>query len=149
MSEPPAPRASMLIDNSAWSRSEHAAISPAFASRMRARSLVACPPFLIEARYSARSGVELRDVQAMIAAAMPSVPCTEETWELAFDAQQRMADAAGLMHRRKPIDFLIAATAHEHGLGVLHYDRDYDLIAQHSGLRFASVWIAEPGSLDA
>jgi hypothetical protein len=30
---------------------------------------------------------------------------------------------------------------------VLHYDRDYDLIAEHSSLEFESRWIADPGSL--
>ena len=51
------------------------------------------------------------------------------------------------MHRRKPIDFLIAATAHQHGLGVLHYDRDYDHLVELTNLRFDSQWLASPGAL--
>ena len=35
-----------------------------------------------------------------------------------------------------------------HGLGVLHYDGDFDRLAEHSSLGFASTWIAPPGSLD-
>jgi len=31
--------------------------------------------------------------------------------------------------------------------GVLHYDRDYDLIAEHTRLNFESVWVADPGTL--
>jgi hypothetical protein len=31
---------------------------------------------------------------------------------------------------------------------VLHYDRDYDTIAQHSSLSFPSVWVAPRGSID-
>jgi hypothetical protein len=58
-----------------------------------------------------------------------------------------MAKVAAQFHRRPPVDFLIAALADQHGLGVLHYDRDYDLIAAHGGLRFESRWIAPPGSL--
>ena len=83
-----------------------------------------------------------------ISESMDSVRCDERTLELAFEAQQAMADAAGLMHRRKPLDFLIAATAHQHGHGVLHYDRDYDLIAEHGRLDFTSVWVVPPGSLE-
>jgi predicted nucleic acid-binding protein len=103
---------------------------------------------VIEAGYSARSPADLRRIRRVIGLSMESVPCDELTWELAFEAQRAMADATGLMHRRKPLDLLIAATAHQHGLGVLHYDRDYDFIAEHGGLQFASVWVVAPGSLE-
>jgi len=32
-------------------------------------------------------------------------------------------------------------------LGGLHYDHDYDVIAQHTDLEFDSVWLAPCGSL--
>jgi hypothetical protein len=31
---------------------------------------------------------------------------------------------------------------------VLHYDRAYDAIAEHTSLAFASVWVAPRGSID-
>ncbi len=37
--------------------------------------------------------------------------------------------------------------AHEVGAGVLHYDRDYDLIAEHTSLSVDSVWLAPAGTL--
>ena len=37
--------------------------------------------------------------------------------------------------------------AHVEGAGVLHYDRDYDLIAERSGLDFQSEWVAPAGSI--
>jgi hypothetical protein len=40
-----------------------------------------------------------------------------------------------------------AAYAHEAGAGVLHCDRDYDLIAEHTNLSFESVWLAPAGTL--
>lgn len=40
---------------------------------------------------------------------------------------------------------LIAAAAAEAGVGVLHYDADYDTLA--TVLRFESRWIAPRGSL--
>jgi predicted nucleic acid-binding protein len=137
-----------LIDNSAWARVNRPAVSAWWAQALVARRVVGCDAFLIEALYSARSGEHLRRMRSALTEGMPQVRCDERTWKLALDAQERMADAAGLMHRRKPIDFLIAATAHQHGLGVLHYDHDYDLIAEHAGLRFDSVWAAAPGTLD-
>ena len=50
-------------------------------------------------------------------------------------------------HRLAPTDLVIAACAHLVGGGVLHYDRDYDLIAEHTRLSFESVWLADAGSL--
>ncbi len=114
---------------------------------MRQRVVVACDAFLLEAGYSARTGVQLREVREAVNVSMEVVRTDERAWDIAFEMRQTMADAAGLMHRRKPLDFLMAATAHRHGLGVLHYDRDFDLIAEHRGLDFASVWVAPAGSL--
>ena len=42
---------------------------------------------------------------------------------------------------------IIAACAHESGAGVLHYDRDYDVLREHTSLRFESEWLAPAGSL--
>ena len=45
-------------------------------------------------------------------------------------------------------DLLVAALADQHGLGVLHYDTDFDTLAGHTTLTFRSRWIAERGSVD-
>ncbi len=52
----------------------------------------------------------------------------------AIDVQSQLA-AAG-HHRLPPVDLLIAALAEHHRLGVLHYDRDYDLVADKTDLTF-------------
>lgn len=44
---------------------------------------------------------------------------------------------------------LTAALAHRHGYGVLHCDAAYDQIRQDSGLRYQSIWAAQPPSLDS
>ncbi len=66
---------------------------------------------------------------------------------LALEAQAELARMPDVSHRVKPVDLLVAAIAHEHALGVLHYDHDYDTIAERSGLRLRSVWIAARGSV--
>lgn len=142
------PGVRVLVDRSVWARTQKPAIVPVWAAALTAGDVVACPPFLLEAGYSARSADDLRRLRGAIRASMPEVACDKETWDLALAAQERMADAAGLMHRRNPMDLLVAAVAHQHGIGVLHYDHDYDLIAEHSGLRFASVWVVPAGSAD-
>ena len=40
-----------------------------------------------------------------------------------------------------------APVADRHELGVLHYDRDYDLISDKTDLEFASVWLAPAGTI--
>ncbi|MEV0202490.1 PIN domain nuclease [Nonomuraea sp. NPDC050691] len=42
-------------------------------------------------------------------------------------------------------DLLIAACAEVHGATVLHYDRDFDFIAEVTGQ--PSLWVAPPGSV--
>lgn len=56
--------------------------------------------------------------------------------ELAMKSQHR--------HFRLP-DLIIAATAEEHGATVLHYDADYDRIAEVTGQPVE--WVAAKGSL--
>ena len=55
---------------------------------------------------------------------------------LAERSQQRGAKIA---------DLLIAAAAEAAGLVVLHYDHDFDLIAQFTGQ--PTEWIVRPGSI--
>ena len=40
-----------------------------------------------------------------------------------------------------------SACAHRAEAGVLHYDRAYDLLVEHTNLRFESVWLAPAGTL--
>jgi predicted nucleic acid-binding protein len=43
------------------------------------------------------------------------------------------------------VDYLVAATAQEMGAAVLHYDRDYDTLAEV--MEFESIWLAPAGAL--
>ena len=63
-------------------------------------------------------------------------------------AREAQSDLARVGHHRlAPTDLMIAACAHVAGGGVLNYDHDFDLIAEHTRLRFESVWLAEAGTL--
>jgi hypothetical protein len=66
----------------------------------------------------------------------------------ALEAQAKLARHAAGFHRLPHQDYLVAAIAAAHELGVLHYDADFDRIAEHSSLAFESVWIASAGTLD-
>jgi predicted nucleic acid-binding protein len=73
------------------------------------------------------------------------VSIDSEIERLAMRAQGELA-AVG-RHRLPPTDIVIAACAHRTGHAVLHYDRDYDVIAAHATLEYESDWVAPPGSL--
>ena len=72
----------------------------------------------------------------------------ESTWLIAERSQRELAEDPAVSHRITMPDLLLASIASQHGFGVLHYDGDYDLLAEHTSLEFESVWIAPPGSVD-
>lgn len=140
----------VLLDNSAWARMLIGRVPAGVQRRWEAavgrNEIAACDPFRLEALYSARDAVEYnglaQELDALLAA-----PCDRETWILARRAQAALAAAPGISHRVRGVDLLIAAAAHQHRMGVLHYDHDFDVISQHTPLEFASVWLAPRGTL--
>lgn len=138
----------LLLDNSAWARLESARLDQARAEElagwMETLQLATCLPFLLEAGYSARSGRE-RAVMLADLAHLPRVEIDRDIERLALDAQRELAEIGH--HRIAPADVILAACAHAAGMGVLHYDRDYDLLAEHTSLTFESEWLAPPGVL--
>lgn len=140
----------VLIDNSAWARIGLDRLADRDVARweeaVRRDQVAVCPPFALEARYSARDPADFQRLAAELAGFRTAV-ADERTWPLALQAQAELGAAAAVSHRVKPIDLLVGAIAHQHGLGVLHYDHDYDTIDQHTSVRFSSVWVAPRGTI--
>jgi predicted nucleic acid-binding protein len=138
----------LLIDNSAWARLASPRLPgdrvEQVAQWIEAAELATCLPFVLEAGYSARSASDHDRVVADLIM-LPWVEITPAISRLAIRAQGELARVG--RHRVPPTDLVIAACAHSEGAGVLHYDRDYDLIARHSGLDFESEWLAAAGSV--
>jgi predicted nucleic acid-binding protein len=105
---------------------------------------VACLPFVLEAGYSARAAADHRELMDELLA-LPWAAIDEGVERRAVEAQRQLARTGH--HRIPPVAFLLAALAERHQLGILHYDRDYDLIAARTDLWFASEWLAPAGSL--
>lgn len=138
----------LLLDNSAWARIVMGVLdddrAETVASWLEQRRLATCLPFLLEAGYSAQSAVDHRGTMAELDL-LPRIRVTSDVEGRALQAQRELA-AVG-HHRLSPVDIIIAACAHEAGAGVLHYDRDYDLLAAHTSLDFESEWLAPTGAL--
>jgi predicted nucleic acid-binding protein len=134
----------LLLDNSAWARRGHPLVRERLAGLVEAGDIAVCLPFLLEAGYSARSGGDHTRLLADLSI-LRRVEIDGEIEALALRAQGQLA-AVG-HHRLAPSDVVIAACAHRAESGVVHYDRDYDLIAEHTELRFESEWLAPAASL--
>jgi predicted nucleic acid-binding protein len=138
----------LLLDNSAWVRLDHAALpvgrAEEIADALESGRIAACLPFVLEAGYSARSAHEHDRLLAELQA-LPQYHLDDVAEQRALDAQAQLARVGH--HRLPPVDLLIAALADRHSLGVLHYDHDYDVVAEKTDLSFESVWLAHRGSL--
>lgn len=69
---------------------------------------------------------------------------TAAVMDRALTVHRELAAKSQHRHFRLP-DLIIAATAEEHGATVLHYDADYDRIAEVTGQPVE--WVATKGSL--
>jgi predicted nucleic acid-binding protein len=140
----------LLIDHSVWARATDGRLTGAprerFETALAAGELWTCPPALLEMRYSARDGGQFAAIARELDA-LEHAPLTAGAAASAVTAQAELAATPGISHRVKPVDLLIAAIATAE-IGVLHYDHDYDTIAQHTSLSFTSTWVAPRGSLD-
>ena len=138
----------LLLDNSAWARLADPALSDdrvnEIADALEAGRIATCLPFLLEAGYSARTAREHDELFAELLA-LPHFRIDQDVERRAVDAQRQLARVGH--HRLPPVDLLVASIADRHGLGVLHYDRDYDLLAEKTDLDIESVWLAPAGSL--
>jgi predicted nucleic acid-binding protein len=138
----------LLLDHSAWSRLLADKVPPdrenVVLDWIGEGRLATCLPFLLEAGYSAQDAAEHSEGMERLER-LSHFPIDEAVERAALQAQSDLAQVGH--HRLPPADLLTAACAHVVGGGVLHYDRDYDLILEHTRLSFESVWLAEPGTI--
>jgi len=138
----------LLLDNSAWSHFGSGRLAVArfetVTRWMTELRLTTCLPFLLEAGYSARSGEQRRAMMADLDL-LPRIEIDRAVEKMALQAQRELAEIGH--HRLAPMDVIIAACAHKAEAGVLHYDGDYDILAEQTSLTFESEWLAPAGTL--
>ncbi|MGH7868818.1 MAG: PIN domain-containing protein [Candidatus Dormibacteraceae bacterium] len=138
----------LLLDNSAWVRLGSQSLAEAraleIAETFRSGRLAVCLPFLLEAGYSARTAHDHAKIFERLLS-LPLIHVDEEVEKSALDAQSQLARQGH--HRLPPVDLIIAALASRYRIGVLHYDSDFDLLAERTDLDFKSVWLAPRGEL--
>jgi hypothetical protein len=131
-----------LIDKSALVRLAGSPDAADWASRI-GRGLVRISTVTrLEVGYSARSGQDLRTgLRQPPVSAMPVEYLTPAIEDRAVEVLAQLADRG--QHRAPSVpDLIIAATAELAGLTVLHFDKDFDLIASITGQ--PAQWLNAP-----
>jgi len=93
---------------------------------------------------TARSG-ESFDTLAERLSAIRTAPLNSSVLREAEHVMRQLAHESAGAQRLPVVDYLVAASAQEIGAAVIHYDRDYDLLAGY--MEFESIWLAPPGKL--
>jgi predicted nucleic acid-binding protein len=106
--------------------------------------LATSPVIDLEIGYSARTLAEFDTVDADRRALYQELPLTKAITDRAREVQRELVKRG--QHRGPGVpDLLIAATAETHGAIVVHYDRDFDVIAAVTGQ--PTRWIVAAGSV--
>lgn len=137
-----------LADTSAWVWSRKAGsteLRDEFDTALVDGELATCDMVRLELLYSARNATEFADLRAELGA-LTDCPIGKPEWGRALWVYGQLS-ARGGAHQRslKHPDLLIAAAAESAGIAVLHYDEDYDRIAEITGQ--PTRWLAAKGSL--
>jgi predicted nucleic acid-binding protein len=114
-----------------------------FNAQVKEGRVLVCELVVLELVRLAPNERRARDLATRLAA-FASVPMPEALWRRAREVQLLLAEAGE--HRRvPPADLVLAAVAEAAGVRLVHYDRDYERIADVSGLEHC--WLVPDGTL--
>jgi predicted nucleic acid-binding protein len=134
-----------LVDTSALHRLAHPVVAAALGPLIESGRVSVCPVTELEVLFSARNLADYEAGAQRFRLAFAWVAVADRAWERAAELQHELARRG--QHRAASIpDLLLAATAEHHRLTLLHYDRDFDTIAEVTGQPVR--WVVEPGTAD-
>lgn len=136
-------RARYLVDKSALARMPLEAVRSRLAPIIEAGEAATCAIIDLEVLFSARNREDHERIRQRRSLAYQSVPITDAILQRAIDIQAELARTG--RHRIPIPDLIIAAAAEAAGLTLLHYDRDYDLIAEVT--HQPAEWVVLRGSV--
>ena len=131
-----------LADKSALTRLDQGPVAEELAPRLNLRMVATCPIVDLEMLYSARNAGD-HALAASERSRLPSVDIDRTVTDRALAVQSLLAQRG--QHRLPIPGLLIAAAAEVNDLVVLHYDADFDRIADVTGQ--ASEWVVPKGSV--
>jgi predicted nucleic acid-binding protein len=132
-----------LVDKSALARMKLAPVRARLGPVIEAGEAATCSIVDLEILYSARNREDHERIRARRALAYERIPLSQQICDRAIEVQGSLARSG---HHRLPIpDLIVAAAAESAGLTVLHYDADFDRIAEVT--RQPVEWIVPRGSV--
>jgi len=134
-----APGNLVLVDTSAWicffARKNFAALKNCITALLRQDLVAIAGPMLLELVQGTRNDKERTETEARLRA-LHWLNMEERHW-------WRGADLSFTLRRKgitiSAIDAIIASVAIDYSCQLLHYDSDFELIAQHSDLKIFAV----------
>lgn len=132
-----------LLDTSVIKRLSRPAVRRAVEPLAEAGAVARTQITDLEVGYSARNETEWQRLMVALSA-FDLIESTASHHRRALGIQRLLA--ARSQRGRKIPDLLIAAAGEEHGLVVLHYDADFDLITAVTGQ--PCQWIVPAGTID-
>jgi predicted nucleic acid-binding protein len=136
----------VLIDTSAWVRAgTSSVVGAAVEDWLTAGVAQSCPVLDLEVLYTARGPSEYESWHTSRAADYDDIPLSASIGARALEVQRQLA-RSGRHRAVRYADLLIAACAEAVGAVVVHYDADYDLIAEVTGQ--PTQWVVPRGSVD-
>jgi predicted nucleic acid-binding protein len=108
-------------------------VAAAFDRRLESRELVTCAMVRLELLWSALDAPDIAIMRSKLDV-LRDVPMGERVWRRAADVLELLAERGPLHHRQVGLpDLLIAAAAELAEMPVIHYDRDFEVIAEVTG----------------
>ena len=135
--------ATHLIDKSAWARLHHQSVIEKWQVEVTSGRVAVTGIGMLEILISSTSTRDFTEGRFELMG-MPRVAVTEQIIDRAIDVQGEMV-GRGTHRAPSPADLILAACAEVNGLSVLHYDHDFDLIADVTGQ--SMEWVAPAGSI--
>ena len=136
--------ASYLADTSALARLRHRPVAAVLGPLIEAGLVATCGVIEFEFGWATRSGKEFDDLRADRDAGYEWLSTHDEDWRRALQVQGALWRSGHVRAVGLP-DLLVAAVAERERVTVLHYDSDYDLIAEVTGQ--AVQWVVPRGTV--
>jgi predicted nucleic acid-binding protein len=129
---------------SAFARAHYEAVRSPWQTALLADRLRLSPAARLEILFTARGGDSFDTLAEQLSALRPA-PLSSSVVRAAEQAMRTLARRSAGSQRIPIIDYFLAAAAQETGAAVIHYDGDYDTLAEV--MEFESIWIVPSGTV--
>ena len=136
--------AKYAIDTSALARIRQPSVASVLHPLISAGLVATLSALDFEDLYSARSAEQFREMRWIRRTRYENLPTEELDWQRALEIQATLADM-GRWRDAGLVELIVAAVCERHRVTVLHYDSDFETIAEITGQD--ARWVVPRGSV--